>query len=250
MDFGLTETQELIRRSAREFLKDQSDSETIRSVASGNYDALENLWKKTIELGWPGLVIPEEFGGAGFSFGDLAVLLEELGATLAPVPIVESAITSWIIERYGSESIKSEILPQISSCDILLTPSIVERNGSWDTSSTTVAATKSGSNVVITGEKRFVAFAQQATHSLTTIRMDDGELALIAIPIWKAEGIHQTPVDHASGVPVSSITFNEVVVPEANIVATGEKAVKAIQELVSAGSVARAAQLAGLGKAV
>ena len=250
MDFGLTETQELIRRSAREFLKDQSDSQTIRSIASGNYDALENLWKKTIELGWPGLVIPEEFGGAGFSFGDLAVLLEELGATLTPVPIVESAITSWIIERYGSESLKSEILPQISAGDILLTPSIVERNGSWDTSSTTVAATKSGSNVVITGEKRFVAFAQQATHSLTTIRMDDGEPALIAIPIWKAEGVHQTPVDHASGVPVSSITFNEVVVPEANIVATGEKAVKAIQELVSAGSVARAAQLAGLGRAV
>ena len=57
-------------------------------------------------------------------------------------------------------------------------------------------------------------------------------------------------MDHASGVPVSSITFNEVVVPEANIGATGEKAVKAIQDLVSAGSVARAAQLAGLGRAV
>ena len=250
MDFGLTETQELIRRSAREFLKDESNSETIRSVASGNHDALEKLWKRMLELGWPALIIPEEFGGAGFSFSDLAVLLEELGATLAPVPIVESAITSWIIERYGSESMKSEILPQISSGDILLTPSIVERSGSWDTSSTTVAATKSGTNLVITGEKRFVAFAQQATHSLATIRLDDGQPALITIPIWKATGVHQTPMDHVAGVPVSSITFNEVVVPEANIIATGNMAIKAVEELISAGGVARAAQLAGLGKAV
>ncbi len=250
MDFGLTETQELIRRSAKEFLKDESNSETIRAVASGNYDALEDLWKRMLELGWPALIIPEEFGGAGFSFGDLAVLLEELGATLAPVPMVESAITSWIIERYGSESMKSEILPQIVSGDILLTPSIVERNGSWDTSSTTVAATKSGTNLVITGEKRFVAFAQQATHSLATIRLDNGQPALVTIPIWKAAGVHQTPIDHAAGVPVSSITFNEVLVPEVNIVAKGNKAIKAVEELVSAGGVARAAQLAGLGKAV
>ena len=75
MDFGLTETQELIRRSAREFLKDESNSDTIRSVASGNHDAIEKLWTRMLELGWPALIITEEFGGAGFSFSDLAVLL-------------------------------------------------------------------------------------------------------------------------------------------------------------------------------
>ncbi|GIT60171.1 MAG: hypothetical protein Ct9H300mP19_21190 [Dehalococcoidia bacterium] len=76
-------------------------------------------------------------------------------------------------------------------------------------------------------------------------------LSLITIPIWKATGVHpKPPKDHVAGVPVSSITFNEVVVPEANIIATGNTAIKAVEELISAGGVARAAQLAGLGKAV
>lgn len=250
MDFGLTETQELIRTSAREFLADRSDPAAVRSVASGDSAVITQLWKEVVDLGWPALAISEEYGGAGLTFSDLAVLLEELGASLAPTPVVESAITSWVLERFGPESIKSDLLPQVATGDILITPAIVESAASWNANSARVAATKSGSNLVITGEKRFVAFTEQATHTLTLVRTDDDEPALVVIPIWKAAGVEQTPLDHISGVPVSSLTFNEVEIPETSIVATGEEAIKATEELVAAGGVARAAQLAGLGKAV
>jgi 3-oxocholest-4-en-26-oyl-CoA dehydrogenase beta subunit len=250
LDFGLTETQELIRASAREFLADRSDPATVRAVANGDTAAITELWKEVVDLGWPALAISEEHGGAGLTFSDLAVLLEELGSSIAPTPVVESAITSWVLERFGSESIKSDLLPQVATGDILITPAIVESDASWNASSARVAATRSGSSLVITGEKRFVAFAEQATHALTLVRTDNDEPALVVIPIWKADGVEQTPLDHVSGVPVSSITFNEVEIPESSIVATGEQAIKATEELVAAGGVARAAQLAGLGKAV
>ena len=250
MDFGLTETQELIRASAREFLEDRSKSDIVRAVAEGDNEALSSLWKDIVDLGWPSLTISEEHGGAGLSFSDLAVLLEELGASLAPTPLVESSISSWVIERFSPNSLKSDLLPQIANGGILITPAIVEQDASWDPESVKVAATRSGSTLVITGEKRFVAFAEQATHALTLVQIDNEEPALVAIPIWKADGVEQTPVAHASGVPVSSLTFNELEVPAGNIIATGNEAIKAVEELTAAGGVARAAQLAGLGRAV
>lgn len=250
MDFGLTETQELIRASAREFLEDRSKSDIVRAVAEGDNEAITSLWNDIVDLGWPSLTISEEHGGAGLSFSDLAVLLEELGASLAPTPLVESSISSWVIDRFAPDSLKSDLLPQIANGDILFTPAIVEQDASWDPESVKVAATRSGSTLVVTGEKRFVAFAEQATHALTLVRINNEEPALVAIPIWKADGVEQTPVAHASGVPVSSLTFNELEVPAGNIIATGNKAIKAVEELTAAGGVARAAQLAGLGRAV
>lgn len=250
MDFGLTETQELIRNSAREFLADRSDTAVARAVANGDSDALASLWKDVVELGWPALTISEEHGGAGLTFGDLAVLLEELGASLAPTPIVESAITSRILERFAPDGLKDDLLPKAAIGDVLITPAIVERDVSWDATSATVAATKTSNGLAITGEKRFVAFAAQATHALTLVRTDEGEPALVVIPIWKSGEVEQTPLDHVAGVPVSSISFNEIEVHESNIAATGDEAIRATEELVAAGGVARAAQLAGLGRAV
>lgn len=250
MDFGLTQTQELLRTSAREFLADRSGPATVRAVADGDAEAAERLWKDVVELGWPALTVPEQHGGAGLSFSDLAVLLEELGASLAPVPIAESAITARILDRFGPDAIKAELLPQIAEGDVLITPAVVGRDASWDARNTAVVANRTGSGLVITGETRFVSFANQATHALTLVNTDDDQLALVVIPIWKSAGVEQTPMDHASGVPVSTLTFNEVETPASSIVITGSEAVAATEELVAAGSVARAAQLAGLARAV
>tara|TARA_A100001037_G_scaffold44825_2_gene35933 strand:- start:12120 stop:13235 length:1116 start_codon:yes stop_codon:yes gene_type:complete len=249
LDFGLTETQELIRASAREFLEQNSSPEVVRAIASGDDEAISTLWKSVVDLGWSSLTVSEEHSGAGLTFSDLAVLLEELGAHLAPTPLVESSISVWIIERYGSDSLKSELLPQISSGEILVTPAIVERDASWDPESTRVAATQSDSSLIVSGEKRFVAFGERATHALTLVRIYD-QPALVVIPIWQAENVEKTPLDHASGVPVCSLSFNEFEVGESNVLATGNTAIEAAKELIAAGSVARSAQLAGLGRAV
>jgi alkylation response protein AidB-like acyl-CoA dehydrogenase len=250
LDFGLTEIQEMIRNSAREFLADRSESSVVRAVANGDSEALASLWKDVVELGWPALTISEEYGGSGLSFGDLAVLLEELGASLAPAPIVESVVTSHILERFAPDALKADQLPQAASGEVLITPAIVERDASWDAANMAVAATRTDAGLVITGEKRFVSFAGQATHALALVRTDDGETALVVVPVSEASGVEQTPLDHISGIPVSSLSFNEVEVPMSNVVAAGDEAVAATRELVAAGGVARAAQMAGLGRAV
>ena len=178
------------------------------------------------------------------------MLLEELGASLTPTPIVESAVTSRTLERYAPDAVKSELLPQIAVGHVLITPALLEREASWDATSARVAATRTDSGFLITGEKRFVSFADLATHALTLVRTGDDEPTLLVVPIWKARGVDQISLDHVSGVPVSSLSLSEVEVPLSCVVATGARAIEATRELITAGAVSRAVQLAGLGRVV
>ncbi|MGB1748551.1 MAG: acyl-CoA dehydrogenase family protein [Dehalococcoidia bacterium] len=249
MDFGLSETQELIRSTARDFFATSAGAEIVRNVADGDEDAAKKLWDEAVALGWSGFTVPEVFGGTGFSFEDLIVLVEEAGAALTPIPIVESSITSSVLDKYADDEIKSELLPQIAIGEVLITPAVVEKDASWDLSTPLVAGTSTGSDVVLTGEKRFVNFANLATHALVSATIDD-ELAVILVPIWNNEGVSKTALKSTAGISISNLTFNEVAVASSNVVATGKSAKSAMYDLVSLGAVARSAQLAGLGRKV
>src|SRR3989304_1628964 len=86
MDLGLSEEQELLKNSAREFLEKECPEEHVRAMEDDEKGYSPALWKKMADLGWQGLMIPEEHGGAGFSFLDLCVLVEEFGRALVPGP--------------------------------------------------------------------------------------------------------------------------------------------------------------------
>ena len=79
MDLGLSEEQELLKNSAREFLEKECPEEHVRAMEEDEKGYSPDLWKKMADLGWQGLMVPENYGGAGFSFLDLCVLVEETG---------------------------------------------------------------------------------------------------------------------------------------------------------------------------
>ena len=91
MDLGLSEEQELLKNSAREFLEKECPEEHVRAMEEDDKGYSPALWKKMADLGWQGLMIPEEYGGAGFSFLDLCVLVEEFGRALVPGPFIPNA---------------------------------------------------------------------------------------------------------------------------------------------------------------
>ncbi len=102
MDFGLSEDQREIQRTARELLAQRARPERVREHAeSGRMD--ESLWRELCELGWPGIAIPEAHGGQGLGIVELSILCEELGRTLAPVPFLGSAMAGCVIAHGGSE---------------------------------------------------------------------------------------------------------------------------------------------------
>src|SRR6202050_2427037 len=116
MDFGLTDDQREIQRTAREMLAERAKPERGREHAeAGTTDKV--LWKELCELGWPGIAISEENGGQGLGTIELSILCEELGRVLAPVPFLGSAMAACVIEQAGSPEQRERWLGGLASGD-------------------------------------------------------------------------------------------------------------------------------------
>jgi len=114
MDFGLTDDQRDIQRTARDLLAERATFARVREHAeAGTTDAA--LWKELCELGWPGIAISEEHGGQGLGTIELSILCEELGRVVAPVPFLASAMAACVIEQAGSDPQRERWLPGLAS---------------------------------------------------------------------------------------------------------------------------------------
>jgi alkylation response protein AidB-like acyl-CoA dehydrogenase len=114
MDFGFTDDQREIQRTARELLSDRARPERVREHAeSARSD--DALWAELSELGWPGIALTEEHGGQGLGRIELSILCEELGRSIAPVPFLPSALASTLIEQAGSPAQHERWLPGLAS---------------------------------------------------------------------------------------------------------------------------------------
>jgi alkylation response protein AidB-like acyl-CoA dehydrogenase len=114
MDFGLTDDQRDIQRTARDLLSERATPARVREHAeAGTTDTA--LWQELCELGWPGIAISEEHGGQGLGAIELSILCEELGRALAPVPFLPSAMAACVIEQAGSPQQRERWLGSLAS---------------------------------------------------------------------------------------------------------------------------------------
>jgi alkylation response protein AidB-like acyl-CoA dehydrogenase len=114
VDFGYTDDQQVIRRTARELLADRAKPERVREHAeAGRMDT--ELWSELAQLGWPGIALPEEHGGQGLGQIELSILCEELGRSLAPVPFLPTVMAATVIEQDGSAEQRARWLPALAS---------------------------------------------------------------------------------------------------------------------------------------
>src|ERR1700752_4547820 len=117
MDFGLTDDQQDIQRTAHDMLDDRARPERVREHAeAGTTD--EALWRELCELGWPGIAIAEEHGGQGLGPIELSLLCEELGRTIAPVPFLPTVLAATLIEHAGSAEQCERWLPGLATGEL------------------------------------------------------------------------------------------------------------------------------------
>ena len=118
MDFGLTDDQREIQRTAREMLAERAKPERVREHAeSGTVD--DALWRELSELGWAGIAVAEEHGGQGLGQIELSILCEELGRSLAPVPFLPTAMAATVIQQDGSAEQRERWLPGLASGEMV-----------------------------------------------------------------------------------------------------------------------------------
>src|SRR6204780_5444296 len=114
MDFGLTDDQRDIQRTARDLLSERSTFARVREHAEAR-STDKALWSELCELGWPGIAISEDNGGQGLGTIELSILCEELGRSLAPVPFLASTMAACVIEQAGSPEQRERWLPSLAS---------------------------------------------------------------------------------------------------------------------------------------
>jgi alkylation response protein AidB-like acyl-CoA dehydrogenase len=170
MDFAFSEEQEMLRRSARDFLAKECSSKVVRELmeSSDTYD--EGLWKKVAGLGWTALGIPEEYGGVG-TFLDLVVVLEEAGRALMPGPFFATmGLAVPAIIEAGTGAQKKEALGAIAQGSARATLAFTEPSGRWDAGSVTLTAKPSGGGWQLDGVKQFVPDAEAADYIVVAAR--------------------------------------------------------------------------------
>src|SRR5580693_605596 len=160
MNFAFSEEQDELRKSVRRFLDDKSPETEVRRLMEtvDGYDPA--VWTQMAEqLGLQSLTIPEEFGGSGFSYVELIVVLEEMGAALLCAPFFATvALAANALLTSGDDDAKKNYLPGIASGESIGTLAITEDNGKWDFSGIELAATPApaGDGWVLNGHKMFV----------------------------------------------------------------------------------------------
>ena len=122
-DLVLTEEQQLLQSTAADFARQSLPVSRLRALrdASDAAGFSAELWRKMAELGWPGILLPEAYGGLGLGYAEAVVVLEELGKVLAPEPFLSTVLLAGnAILLGGSERQKQEILPRVASGDAVL----------------------------------------------------------------------------------------------------------------------------------
>src|SRR5215469_3405600 len=134
MKLGVSEEHEELRASVRRFLADRAPISRVRELMETSDGLDKPVWDYAgKQLGLQGLAIPEAYGGAGFTFAEQAIVLEELGAALYTGPYLASAVlAATALLTSPDESARRDLLPAIASGETIATLAFTEDNGSWD----------------------------------------------------------------------------------------------------------------------
>ena len=192
MNFAFTDEQDELRKTVRAFLDSKSPESAVREQmeTESGYDTA--VWSQMAEqMGLQGLHVPEEFGGSGYSFVELGIVLEEMGRSLLCAPFFSTVVLAAnTLLLSGDDAAKKDYLPGIASGETIATVAFTEPSGKWDEAGITMEATASGDSWTLTGAKSFVLDGHTASLILVAARTPKG-VSLFAVD-GDASGLTRT----------------------------------------------------------
>jgi len=250
MDIGLSEEQEILKASARDFLATECPKKLVKELDESDKGYSPELWRKMAELGWMGLVFPEDYGGSGGTFLDLVVLLEEMGYNILPGPFFSTVVLGGLpILKAGSEEQRKEFLSKIARGELIFTMALTESTASYDASAITVKASPRNGEYSINGTKLFVTDANVADYLLCVARTEETANPETGITIFvvdaKTPGIKCTLLKTLARDKQNEVVFNNVNVAKENIVGGLDHGWPVIQDTLEKAAVAKCAEMVG-----
>ncbi|MDM8000723.1 MAG: acyl-CoA dehydrogenase family protein [Dehalococcoidia bacterium] len=250
MDFGLTDEQEMLRKSARDFLQKELPKKLVRELDESDEGYSPDVWKKMSDLGWMGLPFPSKYGGGDGSFLDLAVLLEAMGYNVVPGPFFSTVVLGGLtVLAAGTEAQKKDILPKIAAGNLKLTLALTEASGRYDAKSVRTTATQQDGSYVINGTKLFVPDANVADYLLCVARTKAARKPENGITIFlvdaKAPGIKCTLLKTLARDKKCEVIFDNVAVPRGSIVGRLNQGWAVVEDVLEKAKVAKCAEMVG-----
>ena len=215
MDLDFSEEQRMIIDTTRALLEEHSPIEVVRSMEDDPKGVAEELWKQMGEMGLNGLLIPESYGGGGMNLLDAALVYEELGRAMAPVPhFVSCVMSAGVLLEAGSEEQKQTWLPKIADGSAILTTAWYEPSRGQGEAGIALEAKADGDDFVLTGVKRSVPYAGVADQLVVLARSDAGVDLSLVDP--GGEGLELTFHRSQGREPHFRLDFEGVRVPASN----------------------------------
>jgi alkylation response protein AidB-like acyl-CoA dehydrogenase len=250
MELGLTEEQEMLKTSARDFLEKECPKQLVRQLDESDKGYSPELWRKMAELGWMGLVFPEKYGGSGGSFLDLIVLLEAMGYNILPGPFLSTVVLGGLtILAAGSEEQKKEFLPKVANGEMIFTLALTEPSADYNAASIKTKATARNDGYVINGTKLFVPDANVANYILCVARTKEGKNPEDGVAVFlvdtKSPGVKCTLLKTLARDKQCEIIFDNVTVPKKNILGKPGQGWPIVEGAIQKATVAKCAEMVG-----
>lgn len=220
MDVLLNEEEEMIRDATRRFFETECGTERVRAIEDGDQQSDPELWRQLAELGWLGLALPALYGGSEAPFTQLALLFEEAGRALAPVPLYPHSVASLTLAEAVNSgdcgALAENLLADATLGGCLLTWAWSERLPDIGPGAVTLGAVPDGNGWRLNGSKRFVEAFELADYCLVAVRTDGGGASSDGITLLlvetKAEGVSSTAQLSLAGDFHAEVHFDNVYV--------------------------------------
>ena len=251
MKLVLTEEEQFLKDTAKSFADERSPINHFRSLRDDNDLLLwdKDLWKEMTKLGWPGILIPEEYGGSDFGITGISVILNECAKTLTPSPLFATGVIgAYSITNFGTKEQKQKYLPKIVNGE-LTTSLAVDESSHHNPANTEIIAKKEGSNFIVNGKKTFVIDGASADLIILLARTsgNKGDMAGLTLFLVNSDskGIDKTKLDMADSRNYANINFNDVEIPDSNILGDLETGGETVEDVLDIGRIAMASEMLG-----
>src|SRR5277367_3090555 len=210
MDLTFTDEQRLLSEAVRHFAQQVCTTAVVREVEGSESGYSADLWTKLCELGYPGIALPESYGGSGGTMLDLTILAEELGRVAFPSPLLTSvALGALPLLWAGTEEQRRRWLPSLVNGDVIATMALVEHGGGDEWSEVRLVGRKQGADWRISGVKILVPYAATAHLLLIAATLEGPSLSLIALE-RDAAGVTCERHRAIGGDPLYTVSFENV----------------------------------------
>ena len=247
MDLDFSDEQEMLRDMVRGVCAEYSPVSVVREAEDDPKGMPDALWKQLAELGLVGILVPEEFGGQGQSLLEAAIVYEEFGRALAPIPHFVSAVLSGgVLSIAGSPEQKRAWLPRIASGEAILTPAWLEPKHGFGAVGVQLRGEVEGGDILLDGTKLHVPFAAIAERFIVLVRTGEGkdDIDLFLVDP-KSEGVSLTQRKNLGSETTYRVDFEKVRVPVANRIGRAHSGWAIWDEVMQDAIVLAAAQAAG-----